>query len=407
MPKSITFNEDLRVRTIYMRKKLQLRNCRLASTTGNIHRAALGKRIHGFTKILGRLPRSQSYSAQDLTKLIRILSYWSAGLHEAPRLPLWRMRVVMFRATHKIYFASTLTRMQQRIEALQKKCSMRNHKSKKNGGIVESEAWQRKQWKIGSKVEVYSNYSQTWAEGDILRIFNDAEGDLLMVQYVVNGMMRLKPIRRDDEAVIRPLSFGTAAASAVPMPTSVSREDVEMQIRKSWVRGSYIDVYCWRRKQWMRGLVTYVFENLDGESLEVRYGENTKEVHRFSSGIRPLSVRATIPISESVRLNLKDAYEIAKARELAKVLWPSLLRGWNNSKSDFVHVPDELHAACLSGGIFIVSAFVNTVADTEGARLPDGVLRIIVLYFAFSKPEALAVRGGRRNALASIDLSGL
>merc|ERR1719491_672145 len=81
--------------------------------------------------------------------------------------------------------------------------------------------WQRKQRKIGSKVEVYSSSAKTWYEGDITRIINDAEGEWLEVQYA-SRMMRLKQIFRDDITAIRPPSTKTMPISQQTTSTSSS-----------------------------------------------------------------------------------------------------------------------------------------------------------------------------------------
>merc|ERR1719491_567153 len=81
--------------------------------------------------------------------------------------------------------------------------------------------WQRKQLKIGSKVEVYSSSAKTWYEGDITRIINDAEGEWVEVQYA-SRMMRLKQIFRDDITAIRPPSTKTMPISQQTTSTSSS-----------------------------------------------------------------------------------------------------------------------------------------------------------------------------------------
>lgn len=38
-------------------------------------------------------------------------------------------------------------------------------------------------WKLGSKVQVYSEDAHKWFNGSIIRIFNDTEGEWLVVRY--------------------------------------------------------------------------------------------------------------------------------------------------------------------------------------------------------------------------------
>merc|ERR1719491_1348795 len=83
--------------------------------------------------------------------------------------------------------------------------------------------WQRKQRKIGSKVEVYSSSAKTWYEGDITRIINDAEGEWVEVQYA-SRMMRLKQIFRDDITAIRPPSTKTMPISQQTTSSSSSSQ---------------------------------------------------------------------------------------------------------------------------------------------------------------------------------------
>jgi len=42
---------------------------------------------------------------------------------------------------------------------------------------------QRKEWKIGSKVEVYSLSNDKWEKGKIIKILNDTKGEWLEVRY--------------------------------------------------------------------------------------------------------------------------------------------------------------------------------------------------------------------------------
>ncbi|ETO14532.1 hypothetical protein RFI_22835 [Reticulomyxa filosa] len=87
----------------------------------------------------------------------------------------------------------------------------------------------RKEWGIGSQVEVYSASLKQWVAGDITRIFLDGEGEWLEVQYSIGKCkstkkaythtnffvlyktkqkkgreMRLKQIPRSDTNSIRP-----------------------------------------------------------------------------------------------------------------------------------------------------------------------------------------------------------
>ena len=62
----------------------------------------------------------------------------------------------------------------------------------------------RNQWSLGSKVEIFSNYSSKWESGTIINIFYDDEGEWLLVQYV----FRSKEIQRFSK-LIRPINDDT------------------------------------------------------------------------------------------------------------------------------------------------------------------------------------------------------
>eukprot|EP01084_Bolivina_argentea_P051820 95296_1 len=249
----------------------------------------------------------------------------------------------------------------------------------------------RKSWKVGSKVEVYSNSAKKWYEGDVTRIFFDTEGEWLEIQYAVGKAMRLKQIPRDDKDAIRPLhkagqqsnkphtdpiqatpntntsslnsnnarlsatatiSSGTATLSATGTLNTTSQqmtarnasgksvdemtqEDIDFQIRNSWVRGSRVEVYSRGRKKWMRGLVTRVFMDEEGEWLEVQYGDNlVKESPRESPDIRPLRVRyknryRLTAEHENLVTSIWEEIDLENTRHLDRLLVSSVFRALN------------------------------------------------------------------------------
>eukprot|EP01083_Nonionella_stella_P060387 157710_1 len=83
--------------------------------------------------------------------------------------------------------------------------------------MLSTDAMIRKQWKVGSKVEVYSSSKNKWYEGDITRIFIDSEGEWLEVQYACGKVMRLKQIPRDDKDAIPPLTKATPINRQKPL----------------------------------------------------------------------------------------------------------------------------------------------------------------------------------------------
>ena len=60
---------------------------------------------------------------------------------------------------------------------------------------------EKKQWVIGSRVEIYSNSENKWLSGSIIRIFEDAEGEWLVVKYSDN---RMKEIQRYSDGIRPP-----------------------------------------------------------------------------------------------------------------------------------------------------------------------------------------------------------
>lgn len=69
-----------------------------------------------------------------------------------------------------------------------------NNKSTKND-------IQRKKWKVGSKVEIYSDSKSKWIKGNIIKIFHDDEGEWLQVKY---SGFSVKEIQRYNQ-FIRPI----------------------------------------------------------------------------------------------------------------------------------------------------------------------------------------------------------
>ena len=59
----------------------------------------------------------------------------------------------------------------------------------------------RKKWKIGSKVEIYSDSQSKWVKGNIIKIFFDNEGERLQVKY---SGFSIKEVQRYNK-FIRPI----------------------------------------------------------------------------------------------------------------------------------------------------------------------------------------------------------
>ena len=63
----------------------------------------------------------------------------------------------------------------------------------------------KEKWKVKSKVEIYSSSRQKWFKGHISRIFEDDEGEWLVIKYGINNE---KEIQRYSQG-IRPILKGT------------------------------------------------------------------------------------------------------------------------------------------------------------------------------------------------------
>merc|ERR1712129_29595 len=62
---------------------------------------------------------------------------------------------------------------------------------------------EKKAWKVGSKVEVHSNSEDKWLSGHIERVFEDAEGEWLVVKY--NNGQSVKEIQRYSDGIRAPM----------------------------------------------------------------------------------------------------------------------------------------------------------------------------------------------------------
>ena len=63
-------------------------------------------------------------------------------------------------------------------------------------------------------------------------------------------------------------------------------------IRKSWKKGSKLEIYSESKEQWYNGKIERIFHDEEGEWLAIKYnGFNLKEVQRFTQFIRPIQRR--------------------------------------------------------------------------------------------------------------------
>lgn len=68
--------------------------------------------------------------------------------------------------------------------------------------IINQDRMKRISWKLGCKVEIYSEEAKKWFEGEIMRIFNDTEGEWLVVRFAFG--MKTKEVGRFTK-FIRPI----------------------------------------------------------------------------------------------------------------------------------------------------------------------------------------------------------
>ena len=111
-------------------------------------------------------------------------------------------------------------------------------------------------------------------------------------KFVGNQLNGNESHNKDEVFQRKPMQIKSFAPRlpAVSSPF-LSTEDLDAQIRASWVRGSVVEVYSRGLKKWQRGIVAKIFADTEGEWLEVRYNKLHKELPRDSPDIRPLRAR--------------------------------------------------------------------------------------------------------------------
>eukprot|EP01084_Bolivina_argentea_P036239 67071_1 len=61
----------------------------------------------------------------------------------------------------------------------------------------------------------------------------------------------------------------------------------ESENRKGWKEGTFCEIYCNSKKQWLHGLILRAFSEEKEECVEVAYGTMKKRIARFDKKIRP------------------------------------------------------------------------------------------------------------------------
>mmetsp|Transcript_20673 Transcript_20673/g.25539 ORF Transcript_20673/g.25539 Transcript_20673/m.25539 type:complete len:274 (-) Transcript_20673:48-869(-) len=62
----------------------------------------------------------------------------------------------------------------------------------------------------------------------------------------------------------------------------------ENLLRNEWKVGSFVEIYSYSKRKWFLGEIVTIFDDNEGEWLEIRYNKSmSKEVQRYSSDIRP------------------------------------------------------------------------------------------------------------------------
>ena len=74
----------------------------------------------------------------------------------------------------------------------------------------------KEKWKVKSKVEIYSSSMQKWVKGHIVRIFEDEEGEWLVIKYGANNE---KEIQRYSQG-IRPIKSVKSKRKKVQIPNT-------------------------------------------------------------------------------------------------------------------------------------------------------------------------------------------
>ena len=153
----------------------------------------------------------------------------------------------------------------------------------------------RAAWKTGSRCEIFSASTKQWFLGEIVRTFTDEQGEWLEVRYGQSTANQKKQVHRDSD-VIRPLveccmyigsdwvTVDTVALSRHMQP----QMDQDAYIRAGWHAGSCCEVFSYTANQWLSGQVLRVFDDDEGEWLNVKFNETTvKDLDRYSHDIRP------------------------------------------------------------------------------------------------------------------------
>jgi len=102
-------------------------------------------------------------------------------------------------------------------------------------------------------------------------------------------------------------------------------EAVMRQSRKKWKPGSYMEVYSNSRKQWFLAECTNIFEDNEGEWLEVLFCANEqtimKQIQRFSLDLRPCESDKIPPITGVSQGHLRKIHELPRREEALHEEW--------------------------------------------------------------------------------------
>jgi len=136
--------------------------------------------------------------------------------------------------------------------------------TRKNKITYQNEDEIKKDWKIGSDLQLYSKSLGKWFAGKITNIIMDNHAEWLTVKY---DKSREKEVQRFDDTV---------------KPTE------KQLIRKSWKTGSSLQLYSRSLGKWFAGEIIKITKDDHGEWLEVVYDKSRrKEVQRLDTSVKP------------------------------------------------------------------------------------------------------------------------
>jgi len=154
----------------------------------------------------------------------------------------------------------------------------------------------RAEWKTGAQCQIWSNSERKWFPGEVAQIFTDEQGEWLEVGWL--------EVRYDCWMRKQVQRYGSDIR---PYPSDLKKpkehKDEEMKLRQSWGKGDEVEIFSNTHREWYLGKINGICMDYRGEWLTcVWAGSNgeamSKQVYRFSTGVRPVHVSSGFEISQ-------------------------------------------------------------------------------------------------------------